>query len=100
MEHEKLISIEQFCNHYQADVAFVHLLGMHDLIEVINIEQAPYIHEEEVDRLERLLRLHDDLEINVEGLNAVAQLLSQVNDLQQELNNLRNKLRIYESEND
>jgi len=40
--------------------------------------------------------LHVDLDINIEGLDAISHLLQKVNALQNELVALRNRLQIYE----
>ena len=43
-----------------------------------------------------MIRLHYDLNINLEGLDAVYNLLKRVENLQSEITSLHNKLRIYE----
>jgi len=42
------------------------------------------------------MRLHFDLHINLEGLDAVYHLLQRVENLQSEITSLNNKLRLYE----
>jgi hypothetical protein len=44
-----------------------------------------------------MMRLHYDLEINLEGIDAIYNLLKQVEDLQNQVVTLRNKLNIYEN---
>jgi uncharacterized protein YoxC len=48
--------------------------------------------------LERLVRLHQDLNINLEGLGAVSHLLHKVNALQEEVQKLRKRVQKYERE--
>ena len=42
------------------------------------------------------MRIHYDLEINFEGLDAIYNLLNQVESLKEEITLLHNKLRFYE----
>lgn len=42
------------------------------------------------------MRLHYDLEINIEGIDAIYNLLEQVNSLRKEITTLNNRLRLYE----
>jgi len=44
-----------------------------------------------------MLRLHYDLNINLEGIDAVTSLLKQISNLQQELLAVKNKLSLYEA---
>jgi hypothetical protein len=51
---------------------------------------------EEVVELEKFSRLYYDLNINVPGIDALKHLLEKLKELQQETENLRARLRIYE----
>ncbi|WP_337813549.1 chaperone modulator CbpM, partial [Parabacteroides johnsonii] len=44
-------------------------------------------------------RMYYDLSINIEGIDAIHHLLGRVESLQQEVNRLKSKLRLYETEN-
>ncbi|MDZ7613457.1 MAG: chaperone modulator CbpM [Flavobacteriaceae bacterium] len=52
--------------------------------------------EEAISNLEKLIRLHADLGVNMEGLDVIHHLLHKVSNLQHEINQMRNKLRFYE----
>ena len=43
------------------------------------------------------MRLHYDLDINIEGIDAIYNLLKQVEELQSQIITLRNKLNFYEN---
>jgi uncharacterized membrane protein YjjP (DUF1212 family) len=60
------------------------------------MEQEHYIHQEELPKLEKMVRLHQDLGINLEGLEAIHHLLEKVEQMQSEVNLLKNKLRKWE----
>ena len=96
MENSNLIAIETFCTSHGIETTFVYAVQEIGLIEVVSIDQASYIRQEQLRDLEKTIRLHRELEINFEGISAIFQLLGQVDNMQQEINTLRNKLRIYE----
>jgi hypothetical protein len=98
MENEQLISVEQFCTHYQVDVSFIETLTEFGLIEVVTIETKPWIDKEQIIKLEKLTHLYYDLDINIEGIDAIHHLLEKVQQMQLEIKTLKNRLRFYEPE--
>lgn len=98
MEKPNLILIEQFCTHYNVEVSFISSLYDFGLIEVVVIDESKYLPHEQLPKVEKMIRLHYDLEINMEGIDAISGLLKRVNDLQQQLLSAQNKLRLYEEE--
>jgi signal transduction histidine kinase len=98
MENKKLILIEQFCKHHEIEFSFINSLQEFGLIEIVVIENEKYISEEQLNDVEKMIRLHYELEINMQGIDAVFNLLRQINDLQQELTAAKNRLRLFEEE--
>lgn len=98
MSHEQLISIEQFCSLYHVDSSFLQRLSEFHFIELIPVEDLLYVDREQIKNLERIMRLHFEMDINLEGIEAISYLLQRVENLQDEVNVLRNRLRFYESE--
>ncbi len=96
MEAEDLVSAEEFCRHHNIDAAFISSLNEYGLIEVFIIEQTQYISKEQVSDLEKMVRLHYELDINPEGIDAISHLLKKVDELHSELTALKNRLRRYE----
>jgi len=96
METEELIPILEFARHYSIEVSFIDSLREVGLIEIITVGDMRYIHEERIRDLERMIRLHYGLEINLEGVDAVSGLLERIDLLQQEIVALKNRLRLYE----
>jgi len=92
MEKESLISIQQFCTHYNVEFSFLDSLQEYGLIEIITIEETRFIPVEKITEIERIQRMHDELEINFPGIDAITRLLQQIEDMQQELTTLRNRL--------
>jgi len=96
MEIQDLISINQLCTTYQVEISFINELNYLDLIEVITIEEIQYLHQDSLTDVERMIRMHHELDINIEGIDVVCNLLKKVDDLQNELIAVKNKLRLYE----
>lgn len=95
---EHLISTEDFCSHYKVEYSFINLLQEHGLIEIITIEENSFIDHDHLKNVERLVRLHYDLDINLEGIEAITYLLNRVKNMQEEITALKNRLRLYEDE--
>jgi len=96
METRELIPIEILCNQYNIPVAFFDNLQEFELIQIVNKKSGYFIHISQIKQVEKLIRLHFDLEINFEGLDAIYNLLNQVETLKEEVKLLQNKLRFYE----
>jgi phage terminase small subunit len=92
MKNEKLIPVDQFCKHYEIEFSFINTLKEHGLIEIISIEQTHYLDETKLGPIEKMIRLHYDLDINPEGIDVIFHLLDRIDNLQAELTNLRNQL--------
>lgn len=97
MEHDHFIEIELLCTNYHIEPGFLDSLYEYGLIEIKRIEESRYLEKEKIRDLERMIHLHHDLEINMEGLDTISHLLDRLNQLQAEMNQLRNRLRFYEN---
>ncbi len=97
MATKHIIPVDQFCMHYNIEVSFIHTLIDYGLTEITIVEETPYIYEDKIKDLERMIRMHYDLDINMEGIEAISHLLDRVDRLQEELKELKNKLRFYET---
>ena len=96
MQSDYLIPADHFCTQYNIELSFISLLHENGLIEINTVDQNAFIPEERLPQLEKMIRLHYELEINLEGIEAITHLLQRVEDLQHEVIALKNKLRIYE----
>ncbi|REG90972.1 chaperone modulator CbpM [Algoriphagus antarcticus] len=99
MAQQELILIETLCTHYEIEVSFVDSLYSLGLIEIHTIEQTRFIPEEKVADLEKMIRIHQDLEVNPEGIDVIFNLLRKINNLRSELADTKNRLIRYELEN-
>lgn len=96
MNLEDLITTEELCVRYHVERTFIQSLSESGLIEVIRVEQKEYVHCDKIGQFEKMHRLHYDLNINLEGLEAIQHLLKQVKQLQKDNRRLRNRLDLFE----
>ena len=92
MATEKYISIREFCQGHSLKEEFLFHLEEFELVRIVDSGQGPSFPREELDRMERLVRLHRDLDINPQGLQAIDQLLDRLDNMQQEIHQLRRRL--------
>lgn len=88
-----LILIETLCTHYEVEVSFIDSLSDLGLIEVQTVEEIRYLPEEKVTHLEKMIRLHQELDVNPEGIDVILNLLEKVDRLSQELADAKSTLR-------
>ncbi|WP_318639909.1 chaperone modulator CbpM [Flavobacterium ardleyense] len=98
MTDSNLILIEQICRHYEIEPDFIVSLNSYGLIEIIELEQNKYLKLQEMTMIEKMIRMHYDLQINIEGIDAISHLLNKIENLQFELQSVQNRLRIYDAE--
>ena len=100
MRTEELILVSELCVYYKVKPQFIAHLHETGLIEVWEVENASYVHQNTVRDLERMVRLYHDLNVNPEGIDVVFNLLDRIDELQAELNSLRHRLQLYEDDRD
>lgn len=98
MSKQNLLLIETLCTHYEVELSFFQSLNSIGLIEIIIIDELYFIHQNKLSEVEKMIRLHNDLDLNLEGIDVVLNLLHKVDTLQAELNWTRNKLKRYEDD--
>ena len=96
MQKEYLIAIDEFCNIHNIEISFISSLQQTGLIEIRTINESSYIDLIQLQQLERIIRLYYEMDINLEGIEAVIHLLQSIDTQQQEIIALRNRLRLYE----
>jgi hypothetical protein len=97
MHMENLIPAVEFCASHNIEVSFINSLQETGLIEITSVEETVYIHESQLQDLERIIRLYFELDINLEGIETINHLLQRINHMQDEITSLRNRLRLYET---
>ena len=98
MKEQDLIPTQTLCSHYDIEISFVDALDKLGLIQIQIIEHNQYIHQDQITDLEKIIRLHNELNLNLEGIDVVFNLLEKERELRNELNILKNRLRLYEND--
>ncbi len=96
MQHEEMILASEFCIHHNIELAFIDSLRECGLIETMLVEEKIFLPISQLSHLERIVRLHFELDINLEGIETIAHLLDKVNGLQDQITQLTNRLKAYE----
>ena len=91
-----MISITDYCVRCQVEPEFVYALHREGLIEIVTEREKLYIRDEQLGDLEQFRRLYYDLNINIEGIDAMHHLLQKVKLMREEINQLRNRLKLHE----
>ena len=92
-----LIPANEFCANHNIEVSFIRTLQENGLIEITTVEETGYIRKSQLQELERIVRLYFEMDINLEGIESINHLLEQINQMQDEITALRNRLRLYET---
>ena len=98
MKSKQYIPVHSFCSFYNIEFSFMDSLYEMGLIKMKKIEESRCIDTEQIQTIEKMMRLHYDLEINLEGIEAISYLLQRVDSLQEELTLLKNRLSLYEDQ--
>ena len=93
-----LIAIKTLCTHYEVKFSFIHELHKTGLVQIVTAEQEQFIHKDEINELEKMIRLYHDLNINIEGIDVIFNLLEKEKRLLEEITVLKNKLKLYEND--
>lgn len=96
MLNENLIPAELCCKHYNVELSFIQSLNQYGFIHIASVESGEFIDIDELQTLEKFIRLHYELDINMQGIEAINFLLERVQNMQHEIEYLRSKLSVYE----
>ncbi|WP_160717520.1 chaperone modulator CbpM [Chitinophaga solisilvae] len=78
METQHSITVEQCSQYYSISSSFIFDLDEHGLITLLRMEEEAYLDYDQLPLLEKYMRLHYDLQVNMEGLEAISHLLERV----------------------
>ena len=96
METQELIIIDVFCQEYQIEINLINDLESFGLIETIVHNENKYLDKNQLVHVEKIIRLHNDLNINKEGIEIILDLLEKEKQLLSEIKYLKNRLGLYE----
>jgi len=96
MQAENLIEINNFCVNHNIEISFISSLQQTGLIEVTTQEETVFIEAEQLKQLEKYIQFYYELDINLEGIETITHLLQRIKAMQDEIQMLKNRLRLYE----
>jgi hypothetical protein len=96
MNTENYILVQLFCTQTKIEHSFIANLNDYGFIALTTIENETYLLEEEITEVERLYRLHYELGINLEGIDALNNLMQKISDLENENKLLRQRLLLFD----
>ena len=95
MEHADLIVLDEFCTSHQVEVSFVRSLEEYGLVQTIIVNETLCVPGNELSKLEQIIRLHRELNINSEGIDVIMNLLQRIEHMQGEITELKNRLNFF-----
>ncbi len=96
METANLIEAAVFCTYHEIEYSFISSLEEHGLVHLILVNEQRFIPNDQLQQLEKMIRLYQDLDVNIAGIEVVVNVLQRMEELQQQNLNLKNRLRLYE----
>jgi chaperone modulatory protein CbpM len=96
MQIVNFITVNEFCSSWNIEVSFIKSLQENGLIEIVTISEIAYIKISQLRQLEKMVSFHYELDINLEGIETIEHLLQRIHTMQDEIKDLRNKLRLFE----
>lgn len=93
MEKE-IIAISEYCINYNVDPSFVESLEESGLIILTNINDEKFISIEQLREMDSYVHLHYDLQINIEGIDAIRHLLNRINEMRDEIQRLKQLIQL------
>ncbi|QEC80175.1 chaperone modulator CbpM [Mucilaginibacter ginsenosidivorax] len=97
MKTENLITVNEFCIYHNVEFTFINSLQQAGLVDVKEVDQTIFIPESELKKLQKIISLHE-LDINIAGIEAITHMLDRIEQMQENMRGLRNKLKMYEGE--
>jgi len=92
MEKNSLVAANDICTYLDVEYTFISSLSDAGLVELEVVEHTTYIPERELQKLEKMIRMHQELEINLAGIEAITHLLDRIELMQEEMRVLRNRV--------
>ncbi len=92
----ELFAITEYCTVHNIDTSFVYSLQQEGLITIIAQENESFVEEEELHKLEIFTRRRCSAGLHPESMEVVYNMLEKIKQMQEEMNDLRTKPRMFE----
>src|SRR5689334_686425 len=97
MQNEDMVPASEFCVHHNIELSFISSLKEYGLIETVVVKEQIFLPSSQLVQLEKIVRFHFELDINLEGIETITHLLQRMEAMQEEIQKLNNRLKAYES---
>ncbi len=94
----KYISIEEFCSHHGVEVRLIQEFADFGLVQLHTSQDQKVMPASEVKRVERMLRLALDLDLNPEGIDIILNMRQEMVRLRRQAQRMQNRLHQLEQE--
>jgi len=94
MKEVNLIPVDDIVAYHEVEFTFITSLKDAGLITFKEVNQKALINEAELHKLEKMIRLHYELEINIAGIEAINHLLERIEQMQSEISVLKNRAQV------
>ena len=85
MKGDGLILVKTICIQYEVEYSFIE-----------ELQNDKYLEAERLTDLEKMIRLHQELNINLEGIDVILNLMEKIDHLKYELSAVKNRLLLLE----
>ncbi|HKK59273.1 MAG TPA: chaperone modulator CbpM [Salinivirga sp.] len=92
MSENQYITIEELCQLYEIEAEFIEELKENELIQVVQEDEKTSVPVTEIQNIEKIQSFYYDLEINIAGIDAIFNLLNQIDEMKREMNDMKRKL--------
>lgn len=96
MEATAYILVSEFCRHHHLETGFIEQLQAYGMIEISRQSEGDALSTEDLSQLEKMVRLHQELNIHPEDLDVVADLISRLEAMQTEMEQIKAQLKSFE----
>lgn len=86
------ISLNDFVQLYNIEIQFIDKLTHYGLLTIENEGNISYITYEQIPVVERYMRWHYDMDINMEGIEVIDRLLEEIRELKKENKRLNSEI--------
>ena len=97
MQIQDMVSAQDFCTYHNVEISFIYSLQEYGLLEITTLEEKAYVSSNNLQQLEKMVLLYNEMDINLEGIDTITHLLQRINDMQQQITSLTNRLSVYEN---
>ena len=83
------MKITDICKIYDVENDFINEIVEYELITPVKTGSDLFIEEDELPVLEKIINLHYDLGVNLEGIEIIMNLLERIDEMNEEINRLQ-----------